>query len=152
MNRYFFTLIALLFVGMTGAYLYQHHSLAAIRAHFPGAAAAVKPMALQEQCGCVADTDEAFPRTPQQLKQAKIDEKREERAEDLHDKQTMLRLHRLVRTGTSREQVERLMGEPDMSGTPIVAEGEHPGDDADYYGNIEVAYSANGSVTWVGSI
>ena len=154
MNRYLLPVIALLAVGLTLSYLYQHHALAAIRAHLPGAAVAAKPIASQAQCGCVADTDidERLPATPQEAKQAKLDEQHGEREEKLHDKQTLLRLHRLVRIGTSKEQVERLMGEPDMSGSPSVSEGEHPGDDADYYGNIEVAYAANGTVTWIGSI
>lgn len=159
MNRYLFSLIAALLVGLAGAYFYRHHGLAAVqsdlaavRARLPGAAVAVQPKALEVQCGCEPPEVIHEPTTPREIRQEKINEKQEAREEELHDKQIMLRLHRLVQIGTSKQQVERLMGEPDMSGSPIAAENEHPADDADYYGNIEVAYAANGTVTWIGSI
>lgn len=149
MTKYVFPLIALLFVGLTASYLYQYHGLAAIRAHLPGTRVAVKPMALSAQCGCVADTDEAFPRTPQQLKQARAKEKREEAEGERRDKQMALRLHRLVKVGMPRKQVEQIMGESDGGETPPESFKGHSAVDSDDYGDYEIAFSAKDTVVWV---
>ena len=147
MNRYLLPLIALLAVGWPVSYLYQHHGLAAIRAHFPGTRVAVKPIALQAQCGCTVDTDEVLPTTPQQIKQAKLKEKREEAQGELLDKQTDNRVLRLIRVGMSRKQVEQIMGPVSMMGSPDVTVKGHPSDDADFYSDYQVAFTPKDIVT-----
>ena len=150
MNRNLLPLIALLAVGLTALYLYQHHSLAAIRAHFPGTRLAVKPTALQAQCGCTVDTDEQFPTTPQQIKQAKLKQKREEAEGEMRDKQIDNRVRRLIRVGMSRKQVEQIMGDSLGGGeTPPDSFDGHSAADSDVYGDYEVAFSAKDTVVWV---
>jgi hypothetical protein len=150
MNRYLFPLIALLAVGVTVSYLYQHHGLAAIRTHLPGAHPAVTQMALSAQCGCTVDTDEHFPTTPQEIKQVKIKEKREEAEGEYRNKQIALRLHRLVHVGMARTQVEKVMGDTLGGGeTPPDSFKGHSAVDSDDYGDYEVAFSAKDTVVWV---
>ena len=149
MNRYLFPLIAFLAVGMTVSYLYQHHSLAAIRTYLPGAHPAVTQMALSTQCGCTVDADEYFPTTPQEIKQAKIKEKREAAQEKVREKQIASRLHRLIRIGLPRKQAEQIMGESEGSETPPEPFKGHTAVDSDIYGDYEIAFSAKDTVAWV---
>ena len=149
MNRYLFPLIALLVVSLTVSYRYQRHGLAAIRAHLPGAHPAVTQVALSAQCGCVSDMDEAFPRTPQQLQQAKAKEKREEAEGEARDKQIVSRLHRLVRVGMLRKQVEQIMGPSEGGETPPEDFKGHSAADSDDYGDYEIAFTAKDTVAWV---
>ncbi len=156
MNKFHFLLIGLLLVGLIGSYLYQHHGLAAvqpglaaIRAHLPAAPVAVQPKALQAQCGCTVDTDEHIPMTPQEIMQAKIKQKREAAREKIRETQIASRLHRLVRVGMPRKQVEQIMGQIEGEETPPEPFKGHTAVDSNDYGDYEVAFSAKDTVAWV---
>ena len=146
MNKNLLTLIPLLLVGIIVSYLYTHHRLQAIHRLLPGSPVAVHLLAIAS-CGCTADTDEHFPTTPQQIKQAQINNKREKAQEKLLDKQTDNRVRRLIRVGMSRKQVEQIMGPCSMMGSPDVTVKGHPSDDADFYSGYQIAFTAKDVVT-----
>ena len=146
MNKYLFPLIALLSFGIIRSYLYTHHRLREIRRLLPGSTVAVQPLAMAT-CGCTVDTDEHFPTTPQQIKQAQINEKREEALGKLQDKQVDNRVRQLIRVGMSRKQVEQIMGPSSMMGSPDVTVKGHPSDDADFYSDYQIAFTPKDIVT-----
>ncbi len=90
------------------------------------------------------------PTTPHELRQERKEEKQEERQEAITDKQFALRLHKMIKIGMSREQVRRLMGYPDVIGSPEAH--YYTAADADFYagGDYEVDYSASDTVLWFG--
>ena len=149
MNKYLLLFIPLLLVGMTGSYLYTHHRLWEIRRLLPYSRVAVPPSAMAS-CGCTVDTDEHFPTTPQEIKQAKINAQREEAEGELRDEQTDNRVRRLIRVGMARAQVEQIMGDSLGGGeTPPEPFKGHNAVDSDDYGDYEIAFSAKDTVAWV---
>jgi len=148
MNKYLLTLIPLLLVGIIVSYLYTHHRLQEVHRLLHGSTVAVQSLTIAS-CGCTADTDEHFPTTPQQIKQAQINNKREEAQGELLDKQTDNRVRRLIRVGMSRKQVEQIMGPCSWMGSPEVTVKGHPSDDADFYSDYQIAFTAKDVVTSV---
>ncbi len=129
--------------------LYKSRLLAGAQARYAALTAPRIPPVAVLSCGCTVDTDEHFPTTPQEIKQAKINEKREEAQGELLDKQTDNRVRRLIRVGMSRKQVEQIMGPASMMGSPDVIVEGHSSDDADFYSDYQIAFTAKDTVTSV---
>lgn len=151
MSRTAMTLIAVLSIIVIVLSLYKRHGAAVSSTRSPVVAAARQSAPGDVPCGC-EPAPQIMPDTSQGRRRQKTEDAQEKRQEDRlekQDKQAAQRLHRLVRLGMSRREVRSLMGEPGMTGAPLVE--SHSAVDADYYagGAYEVAYSVDDTVVWV---
>ncbi len=149
MSRTALTLIAVLSIIVMMLSFYRRHAVAVSYTRSP---AVRQSSPKNAPCRC-EPAPEILPDTPKGRQRQKEEDAQEKRQEDKLEKQykqDAQRLYRLVRIGMSRREVRRLMGEPGMTGTPLI---ESPSAvDADYYagGDYEVAYSVGDAVVWVG--
>lgn len=153
MSRPVFVVMVLLSVSAIALCLHRRH--AATRLHPSASALAHRVSPAEAKCGC--EPPVPIPRMPNTSqgwrvwrRQQRQWAEQEQRQDSVIDRRVALRLHKLVRTGMSRRQVEHLMGTADMQG--LFSHPVPQARDADFYagGDYEVAYSAGGSVVWVG--
>ena len=150
MNKPVLTLVIALAVGAIISCLYKSSLPAVIQTQYAALTAPHNlPVKVVATCGCTVDTDEVFPTTPEQIKAAQIKQKRDAALGKLREQQTDSRVRRLIRVGMTRKQVEQIMGAPFMMGTPTVAVKGHPSEDADFYSNYQIAFTAKDIVTSV---